>query len=264
MSWVQECGNRRNALEPSGDLWQALAQRCIGRTRIPLRDLSTPPKRIRVSQEFHDNYEESRDESLQLPPWEQRETYGWLNGTYLTIKGVLLSPGRFFHRMPSRMGLTQPLLFAVALGVVASFFSWMWALSGSSLQVLVDEDFGHAIHGALYGFLAFLFSPVTVALMVTIKAALIHGVLMLVGGNRLGFEASFRVAAYGEATAILALFPFCGSVVGGFWGLAVTIIGLYSIHETEPWKAVAAVLAPMILCLGATGSAVSLLMLGLR
>ena len=215
-----------------------------------------------MTEEFHNAYEEPRNESLQLPPWEQRETYGWLNGTYLTIKGVLLSPGQFFHRMPSQVGMAQPLLFAVGLGVVASFFSWMWALSGSSLQVLVSEDFGEAVHGALYGFLAFLFSPVTVAVLVILKAAIIHGVLMLVSGNRLGFEATFRVAAYSEATAILALVPFCGSVVGGVWALAVTVIGLYSIHETDPWKAVVAVLAPMILCLMATGSAVSLLLLG--
>jgi hypothetical protein len=216
-----------------------------------------------VSEEFQDEYQEPRDESLQLPPWEQREAYGWLNATYLTIKGVLLSPGPFFHRMPSQVGMAQPLLFAVALGVVASFFSWMWALSGSSLQVLVAEDFSEAAHGALWGFVAFLFSPVTVALLVIVKAAIIHAVLMLVGGNRLGFEATFRVAAYGEATAILALVPFCGSVVGGVWSLAVTVIGLYSIHESDPWKAVVAVLAPLILCLMATGSAVSLLLLGL-
>ena len=86
---------------------------------------------------------------------------------------------------------------------------------------------------------------------------------MMVGGNRLGFEATFRVAAYGEATSILALVPFCGTVVGALWALVVTIIGVYSIHETEPWKAVLAVLAPMLLCLAATGGALSLLILGL-
>lgn len=216
-----------------------------------------------MTEGFQDYDSEVRDESLQLPPWERRETFGWLNATYLTIKGVLLSPGAFFHRMPSQVGMAQPLLFAVAIGVVASFFSWMWALSGSSLQVLVDEDFGDAAHSALWGFLAFLFSPVTVAVLVILKAAIIHGVLMLVGGNRLGFEATFRVAAYSEATAILALLPFCGSVVGGVWALAVTVIGLYSIHESDPWKSIVAVVAPMILCLMATGSAVSLLLLGL-
>lgn len=216
-----------------------------------------------MTEQFQDEFGEQHDEGLQLPPWEQRETYGWLNATYLTIKGVLLSPAEFFHRMPTQVGMAQPLLFAVSIGVVAAFFSWMWALSGSSLQVLVEDDISDAMSSSLWGFVAFLFSPVTIAVLVLVKAAIIHVVLMLVGGNRLGFEATFRVSAYTEATAILALVPFCGSLVGALWSLAVTIIGLYSIHETDPWKAVVAVLAPMILCLMATGGSIILLALGL-
>jgi hypothetical protein len=217
-----------------------------------------------VTEEFGNGFEERHDEGLELPPWERREVYGLLNATFLTIKGVLLSPAQFFHRMPSQVGMAQPLLFAVGLGVIAAFFSWMWALSGSSLQVLVEENFADAMQGSLYGFVAFIFSPVTVALLVVLKAAIIHAVLMLVGGNRLGFEATFRVSAYTEATAILALVPFCGSLVGALWSVAVTIIGLYSIHETDPWKAVIAVLAPMILCLMATGATITMLVLGLQ
>lgn len=213
---------------------------------------------------IQDGFGSGPQEGLSLPPWEQRETYGFLNGLYLTIKGVLLSPGRFFHRMPSRLGLAQPLLFAVVLGVAAAFFSWMWTLTGSSMQVLLQDSVAEAVKAPIYSFLGFLFSPVLVACGVFIKAALLHLVLMLVAGNRLGFEATFRVAAYGEATSILALLPFCGSVIGGVWALVVTVVGLYSIHETEPWKAAVAVLAPMVLCLAATGGALSLLLVGLH
>ena len=205
--------------------------------------------------DYRSDFTEPSSDGLSLPPWEQRENYGFLNATYLTVKGVMLAPARFFHRMPSRVGLAQPLFFAVVMGVVATFFSWMWALSGSSLQVLVEEDLHGAMRGSFAGFLFFLTSPVTVAVTVAINAALTHLVLMLVGGNRLGFEATFRVAAYAMATSILALLPFCGTTIGALWSVAVMIIGLYSIHGTEPWKAVLAVLAPTLLCLMATGSA---------
>ncbi len=216
------------------------------------------------SDDFRDEFGPEAPEGLSLPPWEQREAYGFLNGLYLTIKGVLLSPGRFFHRMPSQLGLAQPLFFAVVMGVAAAFFSWMWTLTGSSLQMLLRDQFDEAVRAPIYSFLAFLFSPVIVAVGVLVKAAVIHLALMLFGGNRLGFEATFRVAAYGEATSILALVPFCGTVIGTLWALVVTIIGLYSIHETDPWKAVVAVLAPMLLCLAVTGGAVSLLLIGLN
>jgi len=202
-------------------------------------------------------------EGLLLPPWERRERYGFLNGLYLTIKDVLLTPRTFFHRMPTQVGLAQPLYFALVLGVVAAFFGWMWSLAGSSLQMFVAEDLEEVIKGPLYSFLAFLFSPVMVATLVFLKAGLIHLVLMLVGGNKLGFEATFRVAAYGEAAGIMAMLPFCGGVIGVLWSLLITIVGLYSIHETEPWRAVLAVVAPMVLCLSLISVSAVLVMMGL-
>lgn len=208
--------------------------------------------------DFQNDFAEQPGEGLSLPPWEQRDNYGFLNATFLTVKGVMLAPAQFFHRMPSQVGLAQPLFFAVVMGIIATFFSWMWALSGSSLQALVEEDVTGALKGPFVGFLIFLTSPVTVAVTVAINAALTHLVLMLVGGSRLGFEATFRVAAYAMATSILAFVPFCGSTVGALWSVAVMIVGLYSIHETEPWKAIVAVLAPTLICLMATGSSVLL------
>ncbi len=210
-----------------------------------------------------DGFGTAGTEGLLLPPWERRERYGFLNGLYLTIKDVLLTPRTFFHRMPTQVGLAQPLYFALVLGVVAAFFGWMWSLAGSSLQMFLAEDLEEVVKGPLYSFLAFLFSPVTVAILVFLKAGLIHLVLMLVGGNKLGFEATFRVAAYGEAAGILALLPFCGSILGVLWSLFITIVGLYSIHETEPWRAVLAVIVPMILCLSLVSVSAILVMMGL-
>jgi len=201
---------------------------------------------------------------LSLPPWEQREVYGVLNALYLTIKGVLIAPGRFFHRMPTGAGLAQPLIFAVVIGTAASFISWMWTLTGSSLQALVQGDAAQAVRAPVVGFITFLASPLLVAVILTLQAALVHGMLMLVGGNRLGFEATFRVCAYSEAASVLVLLPFCGSGVGTIWSLVVSIIGLHRIHETEPWRAVVAVLAPTLLCLAATGGAVMLALAGVR
>lgn len=217
----------------------------------------------RFGSDFDEGLGSHATEDLLLPPWERRERYGLLNGLYLTVKDVLMAPGRFFHRMPTEVGLGQPLLFAIALGVIASLFSWMWTLTGSSLQVLLAQDQANAFKAPLVSFLAFLFSPLTVAIRVFIQAGLIHLCLGLVGGNRLGFEATFRVAAYSEATGILSLVPVCGSVISFPWALVVAVIGLYSIHETEPWKAVVAVLLPFIAYLAMMGLGAALLVTGL-
>lgn len=212
---------------------------------------------------FDDGLGPTGTEGLLLPPWERRERFGFLNGLYLTVKDVLLTPRQFFHRMPSQVGLLQPLFFAVLVGVVASFFAWMWSLTGSSLQMFMAEDFGQIAKGPVVAFFFFLLSPLTVAAGVFVKAGLLHVVLMLVGGNRLGFEATFRVAAYGEAAGILALVPACGSAIGLIWSVVITIVGLYSIHETDPWRAAVAVIAPTLLCTSVIAISVVLFAVGL-
>jgi len=226
--------------------------------------LTTPRENNTFGPSFDDGFGASGTEDLLLPPWERRDRYGFLNGLYLTIKDVMLTPSRFFHRMPTRIGLLQPLYFAIVLGVTASFFAWMWSLSGSSLQMLLAKDLAEIAKGPLYAFLAFLFSPLTMAAGIFIKAGLLHLMLMLVGGNRLGFEATFRVAAYSEAAGILALVPACGSFVGLAWTLVVTVVGLYSIHEIDPWRAVVAVAVPALFCFSVVGMSVVMFVLALN
>jgi len=212
---------------------------------------------------FQPEFEQDHTEGLQLPPWERREGFGFLNSLYLTAKDVLLAPGRFFHRMPSQVGILQPLLFALVLGAVGTFIAWLYSLVSASLQMVLLGDFSHG-QSSLISFLLFIFSPVLVTMGIFIQAGLTHGTLMLLGGNRLGFEATFRVSAYSEATTIILLIPVCGSWLAMIWSMVILIIGLYNIHETEPWKAVLAVLAPLLLCFMVIGGSVVAWMTGLN
>ncbi|MBU2502535.1 hypothetical protein KJ682_14470, partial [bacterium] len=141
---------------------------------------------------FEDGFE-GTGAGLELPPWERRERFGFLNAFYLTVKDVLLAPGRFFRRMPSAVGISQPLFFAIVIGAIASFVSWMWALTGSSLQALLGDNLEEIVRGPLYSFILFLFSPVVTVVVLFIQAGLTHLVLLLVAGGKLGFEATFRV-----------------------------------------------------------------------
>lgn len=200
---------------------------------------------------------------LVLPAWERRDRFGFLNGLYLTVKDVLLAPHRFFTRMPSSVGLGQPLLFALVIGVAGAFVSWMWTLTGSSLQILLQDNLQGALKSPLYSFFVFLTSPVAVTLGVFLKAALMHLMLLILGGGKLGFEATFRVAAYAEAADVLSVLPFCGSILGLVWTLVILVVGLHGIHQDEPWKAVAAVVAPLVLCLSVVGTGLALILMGL-
>ncbi len=182
---------------------------------------------------------------LQPPPWEERERYGTINALALTIRLVLLEPTRFFGRMPVGLGLTQPVLFALVLAVIGAVLDWMWSLATGGLSGLLAPDFP----SPLLGLAALVFGPVVAVVMVFVRASVLHLMLILLDGRRLGFEATARVVAYGRATRLLAVLPFCGGAVGLLWELVVDIIGLSRVHGCEPWKAAVAVLAPAVVVL---------------
>ncbi len=198
--------------------------------------------------------DDSAGETLRLPPWEERERYGLLNALYLTTKDVLLAPGPFFQRMPTRLGLVQPLLYGVVLTFGSYFFLFLWSLTGGSLQKLIDFNTLGGFLGAPVMFGAvWILSPFIAVVQVAGCAAIFHLGLMLVGGNRLGFEATFRVVAYSRAAGIVTLLPFCGVLVLPIWEIALTIVGLARIHGVEAWRPVVAVLLPVALMLLSCG-----------
>ena len=200
-------------------------------------------------------------EGLQLCPWERRSQFGFLNALYLTTRELLTGPQRFFSRMPTRVGLTQPLLYALILGVTAAGLTWLWLQSGHSLLAVLPDNLRRLLRSPLWTFLTVVNLPVLVAVSVLIRAVFMHLLLLLLGGNQLGFEATFRVAAYGQAVGVLALVPFCGGLVALVWELAIDIIGLYAIHDTDPWRAAVAVLVPAAMGLSFLAVVVTLLMI---
>jgi len=182
--------------------------------------------------------------SLQPPPWEQRDRYGLLDALVQTIRQVLLEPGAFFQRMPVGLGHAQPVLFAAVVAAAGAVLDWMWALALGDLPARLAPGGVLVAGGALMATGRLLLAPVLAVVMVYVRAAVFHGLLLALGGGRLGFEATLRVVAYARATRLLSVLPICGTVIGVIWELAITVIGLVRSHECPPWQAAVAVLAP--------------------
>jgi hypothetical protein len=198
--------------------------------------------------ESSEGFAHQSGEGLVLPPWEEMGRYGFLNAFYLTVRRVLFTPGRLFGRMPSRVGIWQPLLFALVAGMIGAFFQWMWSLTGATARLFLSEDVAGVMERPFTLGIIFVLSPLLVCVQVFMEAGIIHLCLMITGGDRLGFEATFRVTAYAMATALLLAVPFCGNLLFLGWGVAVLIIGLARIHGSEPWRAALAVLLPTLVC----------------
>lgn len=187
-------------------------------------------------------------------PWEDRATNGFFGGLFSAIKRVLFNPTDFFRTMPVTGGLTDPLLFALIIGMVGLMFSYTWQiLLHSSMQGMLPPELSMSgsrmFEGVTIAVLA-IFSPLLLIIGVFVGAGFLHLLLLLVRGASAGFEATFRVVCYSFGPNLLLIIPFCGGALASLWALVITIIGLREAHGTSGGKAAFAVLFPLILCCG--------------
>jgi len=90
-----------------------------------------------------------------------------------------------------------------------------------------------------------LISPVCVLLTIFFTSVIMHLMLLIVGVKN-GFEATFRVISYSQASQILGVIPFIGGMIGGFWLVIVQFIGLRTIHEISYLRVLMAFLIPVV------------------
>jgi hypothetical protein len=198
-------------------------------------------------------------------PWEDREARGFFSGLFTTVKDTLFRPSEFFRKMPVTGGLTDPLLYALIIGMAGLMFSYFWqillqgAMQDAMLPGMKAVAGQHMLRGIGMAVLAF-FSPFLVILGLFILSGVLHLFLMMVKGARYGFEATFRVAAYGSSANLFLVIPFCGGLLAGVWAIVLTIIGLREAHETTGGKAAVAVFFPVVVCCGLTLVAIALFM----
>jgi hypothetical protein len=102
-----------------------------------------------------------------------------------------------------------------------------------------------------------IFAPIFVILGLFIVSAIVHLFLLMLGGARRGFEATFRVMCYGEAAAVINIIPLCGGFVSGIYYMVLAIIGLAAAHGIGRGTAAAAVLLPLVvLCCCCAGAGI--------
>lgn len=198
-------------------------------------------------------------------PWEDREARGFFGGLFKTLNETLFRPSEFFKKMSVTGGLTDPLLYALIIGMVGLMFSYFWQIAlKSAMQGMLPGMQAAAgqnlfFQGIGMTILAFL-SPFLVILGLFISSGVLHVFLMMVKGARNGFEATFRVVAYGYSANIFLVVPFCGGLLAGVWAIILYIIGLREAHETTGGKAAIAVFLPVIVCCGLIMIAIALFM----
>jgi hypothetical protein len=190
-------------------------------------------------------------------PWDERDRIGLVSALVETTREVLTQPTAFFRAMPVAGGVASPLLYAVIVGwiglVASAFYQAIFrSVVGSGLGAFGSErPEVLALLGWVEGWAGFVaqavFGGVFVVIGVFVAAGVLHLVLLLLGGARRDFEATFRVVSFSQATSVLFLVPFCGQLVALVWTLVLYVLGLAEAHQIGRGKATAAVLLPILL-----------------
>ena len=185
-------------------------------------------------------------------PWDRRQELGLFNAFIETLKLVLMNPGVAFAQMKTEGGLTEPLIYAVIGGSVGFVVYFLFSLFFSSFGFMSHRNPLAELTGFGFGAIfILLFVPVFLALGLFIGSAILHLCLMLVGGAKRSFEATFRVMCFAAGSAHpLLIIPLCGGLISGVWCIVLECIGLARAHDTSTGKAVIAVFLPIIVCCG--------------
>ncbi|MBW2086784.1 MAG: hypothetical protein JRI54_12280 [Deltaproteobacteria bacterium] len=158
----------------------------------------------------------------------------------------------------------SPLVFAVLVGSIGLCFSIFWPLlwgltrGGSGLGEWMPLMFGSSMSdlgplssfrlGQVFILLASV--PFMVVIGLFIYSLFTHFLLILVWGNKSGFEATFRVLSYVMAGYIFNIVPIIGGLVSGIWMIVLQVIGLSQAHGIGVLRVLFAILfLPFILLL---------------
>jgi hypothetical protein len=188
-------------------------------------------------------------------PWDRRGQIGFLPALFETTKEVLATPTEFFRRMPVTGGIGGPLLYALILGYFGVVVS---AIYDTVFSTVMGDFASWGRRGELERFLPLLegggsllfrllLGPFMILFFLFLASGIYHLVLLVLGGAQRGFEATFRVVSFSQATSVLMIVPMCGAIVALVYYVVVAIIGLSEAHGTSRGTAAAAVLLPILL-----------------
>lgn len=192
-----------------------------------------------------------------LVPWEDPAAGGEIERFVATVKGVLLEPVDTFDRVGRSESLGRAIGFGIIITTVAQAANATYTLTVGSVSTLLSTLSSHGTgpRPSPYGGLSeaavqigiAVMTPLLFPIVLVIRAAVLHVILMVVGGAKGSFNQTLRALCYSSAPQLLLLVPVIGSLFAWVWCLVVEIIAIARVHRTGYGQAAAAILAPVIL-----------------
>jgi hypothetical protein len=204
-----------------------------------------------VISKYFQYQEMARSYEGKIPPGESQSPFesgeGFIGAFLKTTREALFSPVRFFKKVAGGEGYWTPLIYAMILGIIGfgGTILWQWFFFSHWFPVGRISGLSTTIY-----FIITVALPVIVAFTLLIESWVTHVCLMIVGGNKGGFQVTFRAIAYSFSGYLFGIIPFIGSPLGGIYVLVLTIIGVREGHDISTGKAVLAIFLPVIIAVG--------------
>ena len=178
--------------------------------------------------------------------WESGE--GFISAFFTTIRDSLFSPARFFQKVGAGEGYWPPLIYGVIIGIIGFGGSllWQWYLLS---QWVPFQRFSDLPYSSYFTLLTIAL-PLAVAFSIVAGSILAHLSLMIVGGNKKGFQGTFRAISYSFSGSLFGIIPIVGSTIGTMYILILAIIGIREGHGLSTGRAFLAVLLSVIIGVG--------------
>ncbi len=175
-------------------------------------------------------------------PWEGEG--GFIQAFLKTLQEVLFSPTKFFRKAAAGRGYWSPFIFAMIAGIIGSGIALLWQYLFFS-GVVPRKFLSPTTYSAFLTF-AIISMPFTIAFSILVGSGVTHLCLMIVRGNRKGFEATFRAISYAYSAELFYIVPFIGTFVGTIYVMILAILGAREMHGISTGRAALAVLLPVI------------------
>ncbi len=181
-----------------------------------------------------------------ISPWESGR--GFFLAYTRTPKEALFSPTRFLKKVSAGEGYWSPLIYGIISGIIGFGVSlvYQWFL----FSAFIPPQIHALIPYNLILTLSLIGIPLMVISSIFIGSAITHLCLMIVGGNKSGYQSTFRAISYSYCAHLFDIVPFIGSFVGSVYMIILIIFGVREGHRITTGKAVLAVLLPLIVVLG--------------
>jgi hypothetical protein len=214
-------------------------------TDLPPASANVPPQLVS---------EPKNEEATAVEPaWERGE--GGIGTAYASVKEILSRPVQVFRAMPTEGGFGRPLKFYVLVGWITGAVAIVYQACASAInpEMFLGPEAKNVPMPALVGiFVGFaIILPVFLIIGSFVSSGVMHLALMVVGGAKKPYEATYRALAYASGAASVAqLLPICGSYLYTLVSLVYSVIALKEAHRTEVWRPIVAIILVIVFCCG--------------